>query len=161
MASPTPRRRRFNPLRWLARMMRPARHADGTPAAQLMWELRRERIVAERRRPALAPPVRKPSPTAKLRTPGGTLARLRFATVPATAPAVRVLKAARSAARESAAVAASTARRMGAQHRHIPGTTDVHHNMAVKLARYARRYEQGRAAGEMSPFARTRGEFAW
>lgn len=95
-------------------------------------KLRREAMAAVRRMPA----------------------RTRFA---ATAAVGHV----RTAARETAAVAASTARRMGAAHRHVPGTTDVQHDLVARLVRYAKQYERTRAAGERSMWAQGSGRMAW
>jgi hypothetical protein len=63
-----------------------------------------------------------------------------------TARATRT--AIRTAGRETAAVAARAARRMGAQHRHVPGQTDVYHNLVADLVTYAKQFERSRAAGE-------------
>lgn len=69
--------------------------------------------------------------------------------------------ATRTAARELADIASDTARRLGARHRHVPGTTDEHHNLAAQILARAKAYGGQRAAGENSIFTKTRGEFAW
>jgi hypothetical protein len=62
----------------------------------------------------------------------------------------------RTAAREVAAVAARTARQVGARHRHVPGSTDVQHDLAARILAYAKQYEARRARGEQSTWQRMR-----
>jgi hypothetical protein len=55
----------------------------------------------------------------------------------------------RTAARETAAVAARTARQVGA-HRHVKGVNDAAHNLAASALAGLKAYERTRAAGENS-----------
>lgn len=122
-----------------------ARGGVGVRANRLVAFLADERTEAEFRRMARA--VR-----GTVRAHAGT-ARRRLA-----APGA----AARAAGRELVDAAVSTARRMGAQHRHVPGTTDSYHDLAAQILARARKYGAARAAGERGLFARSpREDFAW
>lgn len=97
---------------------------------------------------------------AKLRREAATaMGRMKAAArVPARTRFAHAGVAVRTAARETAAVAARAARQAGAPaHRHIAGVTDAYHDMAAQILARARAYGATRAKGENSIWTTPRG----